>query len=63
MNKKTKSKQQEAQFMNFLTCPAEELEGWYNAYVNGYPRHVAPLIKALAAARGLDTSTWKEFYV
>lgn len=47
----------------FLTCTTADLEEWYNSYVNGYPRHVAPMIKALATARGLDTSTWKEFYV
>lgn len=61
--KKAKVKQQQTQYENFLNCPAEELEGWYNAYRNGYPRHVAPMIRALATARGIDTSQWEDFYV
>jgi hypothetical protein len=60
--KKSAVKHQQIQYNTFLTCSAEDLEGWYNAYINGYPRHVAPMIRALATARDIDTSNWQEWY-
>ncbi len=61
MGRKPKIKRQEVQYQMFLSCSAEDLEGWYNAYVTGYPRHVAAMVRALATARGFDTTAWKEF--
>lgn len=68
MAKKEKVKQpvvkmQEEQYDYFLTCTSDELETWYKSYRVGYPRHVAPMIRALATARGIDTTEWEDFYV
>jgi len=61
--KQPKVKQQEEHYEHFLTCSSEDLESWYNSYVTGYPRHVAPMIKAIATLRNIDTANWQPFYV
>ncbi len=60
---KIKPQEQPELFDFFMKCPVEDLETWYNSYLTGYPRAIAPLVRALAVSRGLDVSNWKEFYV
>ena len=61
MSKKKKQVQQD-HYDRFTTCDVDELLGWYKAFLPGYPKAIAPMIKALAVARGFDTSDWPPFY-